>query len=303
MSSELRYQSDPDQQVPYSFLPVWRRLAMLLLILAAALLAIVLVGQFLEFRFDPLLERIIALALAPLALVAWVIIAVMPEYRVERPRRRLVGVAVVSALTASAIGLPLAQDFMRVAEWLPLQSVFQRVIGYSLSAGVIDTGLKFMVLRYLIYPQALRVRSDAIAYAAASAMGYSMFLTAALVWPLAPTWDIAAVLLLANLTIQFASGLFIALGIIESYFSDAPLLVLPVNVAVGALASGVITALLGGFLSGPLTTAGNTARPLFAFAMLLAALLLTLGTVYFLYSNSERREREAYMSRWTSDGI
>ncbi|MCY3834793.1 MAG: hypothetical protein OXG85_17405 [Chloroflexi bacterium] len=303
MSSGIRFQSNPEQQGAYSILPVWRRLVSLLLVLAAVLLIIVLVGQFLEVRFDPRFERVAALALTPFALLLWLFISVLPEYRTERPRRRLIGVAVVSALTASAIGLPLAQDFMRISEWLPLQSVFQRVLGYSLSAGVIDTGLKFVVLRYLIYPQALRVRSDAIAYAAASAMGYSAFLSVAFIWRLTPAWDIAAVYLLANLAVQLASGLFIALGIIESYFSDAPLLVLPVNIAVGALAGGVISALLGGFLSGPLTTAGNTARPLLTFAMLLAALALTLGTVYFLYSNSERREREAYMSGWAPDGI
>jgi len=303
MTSDIRFQPDLEQEDAYSILPVWRRLSALLLIMTGALLAIVLLSELLQRRFDERIEHVLSLALAPLILLAWLIIAVLPEYRAARPRRRLIGVAILSALTASAIGLPLMEDFMRVDEWLPLQSVFQRIVGYSLSVGVVDTGLKFIVLRYLIYPQGLRVRSDGVAYALASAMGYGAFLSFALIWRLEPTLGIAAIYVLANFTIQLASAMFIALGIIESYFSDAYPLVLPSNVAVAALASGVITALLGGFLSGPLTTAGNTARPLFACAMLLASLIITFGTVYFLYSNSERREREAYMSQWNTDGI
>ena len=301
MTSDIPYQADLAQEGAYSFLPVWRKLSLLLIILTIALLVIVLVGEFLQPRFDLQIERVLSLALVPLSVLLWLVVSVLPESRVARPRRRLIGVAVVSALTASAIGMPLVRDFFRVAEWLPLQSVFLRIVGYALTAGIVNAGLKFVVLRYLIYPQGLRVRSDAIAYALASAVGYSAFLSFALIWQLEPTWDIAAIYLLANLTIQLASSMFIALGIVESYFSDAYPLVLPINVAVAALTTGVITALVGGFLSGPLTTAGNAARPLFAFAMLVAALVITLGTVYFLYSNSERREREAYMSQWNSE--
>jgi len=303
MLSDTRLQSDPLAAEAYSILPVWRRLSVQVVILIAALLLIVLTGEFLQPRFDAQIERILSLALVPLPVILWLYVSVLPEYRVARPRRRLIGVAVISALTASAIGLPIVQDFFRVQEWLPLQSVFARVLGYTLTAGIVDAGLKFVVLRYLIYPQGLRVRGDAVAYAFASAVGYSGFLSLALIWQLEPTWDTAAIYLLSNFTIQLASSMFIVLGIVESYFSDAYPLVLPINVLVAALSTGLITALVGGFMSGPLSTAGNTDRPLFAFAMLVVSLVVTLGVVYFLYSNSERREREAYMSQWDSDGI
>ena len=303
MLSETLIQSDSPPVDSYSILPVWRRIGLQLFVLAASLFLIVLLGETLQPRFDLQLERILSLALVPLPVILWLYVSVLPETRVARPRRRLISVAVVSALTASAIGLPLAQEFFRVQEWLPLQSVFARILGYTVTAGFVDAGLKFLVLRYLIYPQGLRVRADGIAYAFASAIGYSGFLNLALIWRLEPAWDIAAVYLLANITIQLASSMFIALGIIESYFSDAYPLVLPANVLVAAISSGLITALLGGFMSGPLSTAGNTDRPLFAFAMLGASLVVSFGVVYFIFSNSERREREAYMSQWNTDGV
>ena len=303
MLLDTRAQSDPQRADIYSFLPVWRRLGLQLFILTVALLLIVLLGQVLQPRPDVAIDRFLSLALVFLPLIFWLYFSAFPESRVARPRRRLIGVAVASALTASAIGLPLVQDFFRVQEWLPLQSVFARIVGYALTAGIVDAGLKFAVLRYLIFPQGLRVRSDAVAYAIAGAVGYSGFLNMAQVWQINPTWDSAAILVFSNMTIQLASSLFIALGIIESYFSDAYPLVLPINVGVAAISAGLIMALVGGFMSGPLGTAGNSDRPLFSFAMLLAALVAALGVVYFLYSNAERREREAYMSQWNSDGV
>lgn len=303
MLMDTRLQSDLERADTYSFLPVWRRLSAQIAIIVTTLLAIVLIGEFARPSFDAQLERLLSLALVPFPVILWLFVSVLPEYRVSRPRRRLIGVAVVSALTASAIGLPLVNDFFTVQQWLPLQSVFTRILGYTLTAGIVDAGLKFLVLRYLILPQGLRVRSDAVAYALASSIGYSAYLNLELIWRLEPTWDIAAIYLLVNITVQLASGLFLALGIIEAYFSDAYPFVLPANLLVAAMTTGIIFALVGGFLSGPLSTAGNIDRPLFAFALLVGSLVATLGIVYFLYSNAERREREAFGSQWDSNAI
>lgn len=303
MLMDTRFQSDLDRADTYAFLPVWRRLSAQIATTVATLLAIVLIGEFARPSFDPQLERLLSLALVPFPVMLWLFVSVLPEYRVSRPRRRLIGVAVVSALTASAIGLPLVNDFFTVQQWLPLQSVFTRILGYTLTAGIVDAGLKFLALRYLIIPQGLRVRSDAVAYALASSIGYSAFLNLALIWRLEPTWDIAAIYLLFNITVQLSSGLFLALGIIESYFSNAYPLVLSANFLVAAMTTGITSALVGGFLSGSLSTLGNTDRPLFAFALLAGFLVATLGIVYFLYSNAERSEREAFGRQWDSNGI
>ena len=286
----------------YGIVPVWRRLSLLFIFLSAVCGFIVIADEALTIALDADLRRALSLMLAALPVILWLLIAVLPELRVERPRRRLIGVAVVSGLTASALGLPLAQAFFVVDQWLPLQSVFQRIVGFTLTVGMIDLGLKFVVLRYLIYPQALRVRSDAVAYALAAAIGYSFYLSLELVWRLEPTWSHAAIYVLSSFTIQAASSLYIALGIIESYFADAFPLVLPVNLLLAALIAGLAQALLPGLLSGPLSQAGSADRPLFGLMFLLAASIASLGSAYFLYANSERRQREAYVSQEGADG-
>lgn len=282
------------QAETYAFQPVWRRMSLQLAIVSLLAGVSVLATEFLPLRLDAALSRLISILVLLVPLLLWFSLSVLPEYRYSRPRRRLIGVAVVSGLTASAIGLPLVESFFAVERWLPLQSVFARIIGYTFTVGIVDIGLKFVVLRYLIYPQGLRVRSDAVAYAFASAVGYSFYLNLVHIWRLEPTWDVAAIYVLANLTIQFSSSLYIALGIVESYFGDAFPLVLPTNLLVAAVVAGLITSLYPGLMSGPLSQAGNSDRPLFGLAMLVASWSVSLAIAYFLYSTSERREREAY---------
>ncbi len=303
MAQDLSRLASSEAGDSYALLPVWRRISFQVLLLAAVLGAIVVASQIFQPRFSADAGRLLSLALAPLPLLLWLLVSVWPEFRVARPRRRLTGVAVLSGLTASALGLPLTEDFFRIELWLPLAAVIQRVIGYTLTAGMIDVGLKFLVLRYLIYPGALRMRSDAIAYAFASAVGYSFYLNLAYIWRVDPAPDVAAIVVLSNFAIQLASSLFIALGIVESYFSDAIPLVLPMNLFVAALTTGLIRPTVAGLMSGPLGVTGSADRPLFGLLMLLASLVVTLGIVYFLYSNSERREREAYGRRGVNDGI
>ena len=299
----IRQIGQTDAAESYGILPVWRRLSLLFITLSAICGGVIVAGEALPPAFSADFNRALSLILTALPAVLWLLISVLPEYRVERPRRRLIGVAVVSGLTASAIGLPLAETFFVLDQWLPLQSVFQRIIGFTLTAGMIDAGLKFTVLRYLIYPQALRVRGDAVAYALASAIGYSFYLSLVLIWRSEPTWNHSAIYVLSSFTIHVASSLFIALGIVESYFSDAFPLVLPANLLAAAVINGVLQALLPGLLSGPLSQAGAADRPLFGLMFLVAAAFASVGASYFLYSNSERLEREAYVSREGTNGI
>ena len=180
MARELLGPATTESDDPYAVLPVWRRITFQVLILAAALGAIVVASEILQLRLATAVDRVLSLALVPLPLLLWLLVSVLPEYRFARPRRRLIGVAVLSGLTAAAVGLPLTTEFFSIELWLPLESVSQRIIGYTLTAGIVDVGLKFLVLRHVIYPQALRVRSDAVAYAFATAVGYSFYLNLAL---------------------------------------------------------------------------------------------------------------------------
>ena len=283
--------------------PVWRNMVIQLAMIIALCLLLLVLSEALSLRPESDVSRVLTAALLLFAPGVWLALAVAPERRSARPRRRLIGVAVLSALVASAIGLPLVQDFYRLQEWLPLETVFRRILGFALTAGLIDAGLKLLVLRFTIYPNELRMRSDAVAYCLASAVGYSFFLNVALVTQLQPSLAVAANYVLANLAIQFASAMFIALGIAESYFGNAMPLVLPTNIVAASATTGIITPVFTGIMSGPLGTAGNVDRPFLGLVFLIAAITIAGALTYFLYSASERREREAFASSRDIDGL
>ena len=281
-------------QESYAALPVWRRISLQLALFSLLASGVVLLREFGLVAFAPNIEHALAIAISGAPLLLWLLLSVWPEYRHTRPRRRLVAVALLSGLCAAAIGMPLVEIFYAVERWLPLESVFTRVLGYTFSAGIVGVGIKFAVLRFIVYPQRLRARSDVIAYAFAAALGYSFYASLAQIWSLQPSVDAAALLVLAHLSIHAASSLFIALGFIAAVFDDAFPLALPANLLLAALAAGAIRALYPGLLSGQLSQAGSGARPLIALGLLAAAWCLALGISRFVYATAERSEREAF---------
>lgn len=283
-------------------LPVWQRITVQLGILSVTALAIVLATELLGLQFEGAVRRVLSLALVPLPLLLWLLFSALPESRFARPRRRLVSVAILSGLCASAFGLPLIDDFFQIGQWLPLESVVQRIVGYTVTVGVVDVSIKFMVLRFLALPEALRARSDVVAYAMAAAVGYSFYINLVSIWRLDPVWELAAIVVLSNMAIQFASSMAMTLGIVATYFANAFPSILPLSLVVAALSTGLIAPQVPGLTSGPLGTAGNATRPLFGIAFLLAVLLLSLAGTYFLYRNVERRQRETTLGRSNGNG-
>ena len=305
LAAQMSYRIIPpsNNEEAYPYRRVWPSLALQILLVTAVSAAAVMAGEALNLQFGDTINRILTVSLALLPLILWLAIAALPERRVRRPRENLMGLAILSALIAAAVGLPLAQDFFRVEQWLPLESSFQRIIGFTFTVGIVDTALKWFALRFAIYPKHLRIRSDAVAYGLASAVGYSLYLNLDSIWGLQPTFGIAAIYILSNYTIQFASSMFIALGVIESRFGNALPIALPLNLFAAAASIGIIRPLFSGVMNGPLRLAGSSDRPLSGLMFLVAALAGFGMISYFLYTVSERREREAYAGSGDADDL
>lgn len=301
MSYRIIPPSNDEETYPYR--QVWPSLALQILLVTAVSAAAVMASEILNLQFNDTINRILTVSLALLPPMLWLAVAVFPEHRVLRPRENLIGLAILSALTAAAVGLPLAQDFFRVEQWLPLEPSFQRIIGFTFTVGIVDTALKWLALRFTVYPKHLRIRSDAIAYGLASAVGYSLYLNLDSIWPLQPTFGIAAIYILSNYTVQFASSMFIALGIIESRFGNALPIVLPLNLFAAAASTGIIRPLFSEVMNGRLVLAGSSDQPFFGLMFLVIALTGFAMISYFLYTVSERREREAYVGSGDADDL
>ena len=294
MSQDFGGQSPVINDAKPGIAPIWFGISIQLALIMALSSLVVAATEWLPLSPTGDLKRALAIAMVIAPAALWLLIARGAEGKVARPRRRLLAAAVSSGLVAAAIGVPLAQDFFNIADWLPHESAARRILGFALTVGVVDSGLKLLTLRLLVFPRELRIREDVIAYAFACAVGYSFYVNLELMWRVQPTLGLAAIFALANFSVQFASAMFIALGLLEAAFGDGSPLIMPLYVLAAIASSGLIMPLVTGLMTGPLSTAGSGDRPLTGLLFLCAALTLTYGLIYLLYRVSERRERESY---------
>jgi hypothetical protein len=244
----------------------------------------------------------LALALTPVG--AWLAMSWWAERSVQQPRQRLLSVMVISALAANAIGIPLINDFFQVDRWLPLSSAIIRIIGYTFTVGVVQEILKYVVLRYTVWPDAFRIRLDAVAYGAAGAVGYASALNLHYILSTPSMPDVAANRIFANLALHLVTSTIVGYGLSEVRFTQPSPLLPTVTLAFAAFVTGVAIPIRAGLMNTGLSIDVNSSNPLLNLSLakplqglvFSLALLVTVSMILsFLFTSSEQREREAAM--------
>lgn len=123
--------------------------------------------------------------LSGVALVAaGVVVAIVPAilwlvafYRQDRiepePRTYVIGVFVLGALLAQAIGQPIIRELFRVQDWLGANTL-TGVLGSILVVGMVTQFLLYAAVRYTVFNSAeFNERIDGIIYGAAAGLGYA----------------------------------------------------------------------------------------------------------------------------------
>ncbi len=282
----------------FPYRPAWRSVILevgVLLATAAVIYALIrIVGLRPPAGFTPFVGLLIILLPAGV----WLIASVSSERFALQPRPRLMTVFIITVLVASGIAQPFIDSVLQPASWLPQETAINRIIGYMFSAGVTQAFAQYLVLRYTVWAQFIRSRSDAIAYAATAALGYATVLNIQfLVSNPGATLDVIAFRTAENLAINYAGALFIALGLAETRLTSANAFFMPFTVALAALFTGVGQPILSGLVNAPFSVRGVFDRPLLGFAFTIALFFGAVMVVYFLYAAAERRERELSRSK------
>lgn len=240
-----------------------------------------------EFR----LYSNIFLAISPTLL--WLLFSRIPENNVVEPRRRLLTAFTVTALVANAIGIPLVNSVFEPDSWLPLQGGTNRILGYMLTVGTLQEFLKYLVLRYIVWPDYYRIRQDAIAYGAATATAYSLVISLnyVLVNPTAAS-DVVLMRIFATLSVQMIGSIVVAFGLSETLFSDALSLFLPFMMTLAALLSGLAITLRSSFLNATLGLAVSEQREIFGLLFSVVFYGAIMSVFLFLFNITEQREQD-----------
>ncbi len=288
----------PEEEEVYPYHPVWIPLALQVGILLIVTVLIYAAFKVVGVTLPRPIQQLVDLALVALPPALWLLLSVWRENFVQQPRVRLVTVAVVSALVANAISVPFIDGVFQVERWLPLGSAINRIIGYTFTVGVTQEIMKYLVIRYTVWPDGFRVRIDGVAYGIASAIGYATVLNIRFFLDSSATPDIVAIQVFSNLAVNLAASIVVGYGLAGVRFDRPMPLLLTFTVAFAALVTGLVPPLRSELSSGgfSIEAAGSLLallRPLFGLGLAGGALLLVAVIMGLLFANAERRALEA----------
>jgi protease PrsW len=227
-------------------------------------------------------------------LVAGIILAIVPAviwlaffYQQDRlepePKTYVLGVFVLGALVASAVGIPLLRDVFRINDWLYTNPV-SHILGSILVVGFTQEFLKFAAVRFSVYQSAeFDERMDGIVYATAVALGYATMLNFNYVVSRGGV-DLGVgviritVTALAHASITGVLGYFMG----QAKFEHTPPYYLPAGLVLAAVLNGVFF-----WAQDLVTVRGLTINPFYGLILAVAVAIALLGLVFWLIQRAE----------------
>ena len=215
-----------------------------------ALLAFVGVVTAIVRLLSPALEGTwLALAGVVLALIPaliWLGVFYVQDRLEPEPKGFILGVFVLGALLAQAVGIPLVRDVFRVQDWLPYHGPWIDLLGSILVIGVIQEYLKYAGIRFSVFASAeFDERVDGIIYGATIGLGFATLLHIDYVIGSGGVrLDVGVIHIvvstLAHASFAGVSGYFLG----RAKFEDMPAWWLPAGVMLAAVLNGVVSFLL-----------------------------------------------------------
>lgn len=223
------------------------------------------------------------LALVPALL--WLAVFYLQDRLEPEPKAYLLGVFVLGALLASAVGQPLINGFFRVNDWAS-GSLWLRLIAGILIIGAIQEFLKYAAVRYSVFhSQEYDERIDGIIYGAAAGLGYATALNIAYVLSHGGV-DLGlgsvriAVTALAHASFAGVTGYFLG----RAKFEDRGPFWLPTGLLLAAVLNGIVTTVLG-----EISRSGLQATPLNGLILAAGVAIVTFGVLLTIMRLSNRR--------------
>jgi len=286
-NSQIGYINPSDQapQQIYPYRRVWRSIFLMFGVILGLVL-VVLIGVFAGVLRDvPSRNWGGLLILLPLATYLW--FSVRAERRAQEPREGLLTVLLFSALLANGVGIPLVDGFFAPRLWLSEAGFFSRALGYTFTFGVTTEFLKYVAIRYTVFPKRLRIRHDGIAYSVAAAMGYAIVLNLRVVFEQQPTVTADAIRIAINFYTQVGFGTIMGYFLAEMALPPGrrPAIFLSAGLFAGALMQGLYIAFRA--------IAAGSGFSVASINGLFLAIGFALGVILvvnFLIENAESRE-------------
>jgi len=222
------------------------------------LLLYVGIVEYIVSRTDP---RPTGTALTALGVVMAVVPALLwlsffhAQDRAEpEPRQFVLGVAVLSALLAAAVGQPLLENGFDTSSWIGADALTE-IAGSVLLIGFVQMFLIYAAVRYSIYYSTeFDQRVDGVVYGTASGLGYATMLNIrAVVGSEGLNLEAVVVRIVVTALVYSALGGLLGYFIARARFDDEPIWWMPAGLAAAAGITGVFSWVRGEITQRPLT--------------------------------------------------
>jgi RsiW-degrading membrane proteinase PrsW (M82 family) len=268
---------------------VWRSGIVTLVGLVAFAGFVALVARWTRPTLEGPTLALVGSVLALVPAILWLFFFYVQDVLEPEPKPYVIAVALLSALLASAVGIPLVRNLFHVQDWLD-SSLAVNILGSILVIGFIQEFLKYASVRYSIYllPE-FDERMDGILYGTAAGLGYATMLNIHYVMDSGGVdLGIGAIRIvvtaLAQASFAGISGYFLA----RAKFEDEPVWWLPSGLTIAAVLNGLFTVVLGGVTRTGSVLVGQTATPWLGLVLAAVVAGLTLTALLTLMRRANR---------------
>jgi RsiW-degrading membrane proteinase PrsW (M82 family) len=194
------------------------------------------------------------------------------------PKHYVLGVFVLGALLAAAVGLPLEVNVFRTERWLYADTL-TTILGGILVVGFIEEFLKYAAVRYSLYHSTeFDEVTDGVIYATAAGLGYATVLNIHFAVTnggvgLGAGEVRMVVEALAQASFAGITGYFLG----RAKFEPKPVWWMPLGLTLAAIVNGLFNWLRGQITAGRVSLTGSAANPWLG--LILAAALAVLITL------------------------
>lgn len=276
----LSPEEDVDEIYPYR--RVWRPLAIELF-----LLLVICGGMFFAVSFGFIADTFalplkVLLSMVPIGL--FYVISVRREKNALQPREGLLRLLLLSLIVTNGVAVPMIDLIITPDAWLPEGGFFSRLIGYTLTLGVLSAGLQYAVVRYTIWPDNFRVRVDGIAYSVPVALGYATVTNLQYMIADEPDMGAAALRILVNVYYYMAIGAVMGYFLAEFAIGRVQIFWMALGLFIASFLGGIFFAFRRIAI-----VSGLGSRDIGALGLVLAFTFIVLFALSFLIENADQR--------------
>ena len=263
------------------------------ILLVVGLVVFVGIVYVLDLVLHPVLtgtELILAgLLLALVPAVIWMVFFFLQDRLEPEPKGYIVGVFFLGAILASAIGIPLVDNFFRVSHWIFTDTV-TTILGSILVVGFLQEFLKYAAVRYSVYLSSeFDEATDGVIYMTAAGLGYATVLNLQFVIAnggvaLGSSVIRMVVVALAQATFAGITGYFLG----RAKFERKPWWWMAAGLSLAAVANGIFNWLRGLVVQSGISLTSASSNPWMGLVLATVIAFLTLGLILWLIRRNIR---------------